>query len=118
MKISLFKTLALAILFSISSCNTINVSKENMDEKATSKEQVTSHYAPNTFKVVKIEYGKDGYMASLENGSSRKYIMLVSIVNLKDDYVSLKVGDKIQVEGQYEDETPVRIIPKKIIIIE
>ena len=67
--------------------------------------------------VTKIENGKDGYTAHLEDGKSGKYTMLVSIPNLGDKYVHLKVGDKIQAEGEYAESYPVQIFAKSIHII-
>jgi len=67
--------------------------------------------------VTKIENGKDGYMAHLEDGKNGKYTMLVSIPNLGDKYVELKVGDKIQAEGEYAESYPIQIFAKSIHII-
>ena len=40
--------------------------------------------------------------------------MIVSIPNLGKDYVRLKVGDKVKVEGEYIDSFPTQIFAKKI----
>ena len=67
--------------------------------------------------VTKIENGKDGYMAHLEDGKKGKYVMLVSIPNLGDKYVDLKIGDRIRAEGSYAESDPIQIFAKSIEII-
>ena len=53
-------------------------------------------------RVDAIEYGKDGYVASLtQQDSGAPYEMLVSIPNLEDRYVSLVVGDVVDVVVDY-----------------
>ena len=53
-------------------------------------------------RVDSIEYGKDGYVASLtQQDSGAQYEMLVSIPNLEDRYVSLVVGDVVDVVVDY-----------------
>ena len=67
--------------------------------------------------VTNIENGKDGYTAHLEDGKNGKYTMVVSIPNLGDKYVDLKVGDKIQAEGEYAERYPVQIFAKSIRVV-
>ena len=64
--------------------------------------------------VLKIENGKDGYTAFLEDEKKGNYTMLVSIPNLEDNYIRLEVGDKVKVIGEYAESDPVQIFPKKI----
>ena len=68
--------------------------------------------------VTKIENGKDGYMTYLEDEKNGKYTMVVSIPNLGEKYVDLKIGDKIQVEGEYAESYPIQIFAKSIHILE
>lgn len=67
-----------------------------------------------TLTVTKIENGKDGYTAHLVDSGEMTYTMVVSIPNLGDDYVDLKVGDKIKADGEYAESIPIRIYVKKI----
>ena len=67
--------------------------------------------------VTKIENGKDGYTAYLNDEKNGKYTMVVSIPNLGDKYVDLKIGDKIQAEGEYAESYPIQIFAKSIRIV-
>ena len=61
-------------------------------------------------RVDSIEYGKDGYVASLtQQDSGVQYEMLVSIPNLEDRYVDLSVGDVVNVVVDYiaEKDPPI-----------
>ena len=67
--------------------------------------------------VTKIEHGKDGYMAYLEDDDRAKYEMLVSKINMEKEYVVLSLGDIVKVDGTYMESYPIQILPKKIYII-
>ena len=67
-------------------------------------------------RVDSIVYGKDGYVASLtQQDSGAQYEMLVSIPNLEDRYVSLSIGDVVDVVVDYvAEKDPPIIYPKAI----
>jgi hypothetical protein len=65
--------------------------------------------------VVDINNGKDGYTAKLETTDKKTYFATISHTTLKDhsQYRSVKVGDKLEVTGDYwklgnEDQITVR----------
>ena len=64
--------------------------------------------------VTKVIGEKDGETIHLTDNDKKAYNMIVSIPNLGEDYVSLKVGDKIKVEGEYIDSFPTQVYAKKI----
>ena len=64
--------------------------------------------------VIKVIGEKDGETIYLRDGKKRAYNMIVSIPNLGKNYISLKVGDKVKVEGEYIDSFPTQIFAKKI----
>ena len=64
--------------------------------------------------VTKVIGEKDGETIHLVDQEKKAYNMIVSIPNLGDDYVTLKVGDKLKVEGEYIDSFPTQIFAKKI----
>lgn len=64
--------------------------------------------------VTKIIPGKDGETVHLSDKNKKTYNMIASIPNLGDNYVSLKVGDKVKVEGEYVDIFPTQILATKI----
>lgn len=67
--------------------------------------------------VTKINDEKDGETIQLIDNKKITYTMIVSIPNLGDDYVNLKVGNKIKVEGEYIDSFPTQIFAKKIHLL-
>ena len=67
--------------------------------------------------VVKIQNGKDGYTATLEDSKKGLYECTISIPNLGDNYVRLEVGDKARIEGEYAESYPVQIFVKRVIKI-
>ena len=75
-----------------------------------------SDYA--TLTVTKIQNGRDGYTATLKNDEGNLYVCTISIPNLEDNYVNLKVGDKVKIAGEYAEGNPVQISPKKIKVLE
>ncbi len=62
-----------------------------------------------TLTVVKIETKKEGYTAHLVDAGKMTYKMFVSEINLKDKFVTLKVGDSIKASGNYAESIPVII---------
>jgi hypothetical protein len=71
-----------------------------------------------TLTVIKIQQGRDGYTATLKNDIGSLYTCTISIPNLEDNYVSLNVGDKVKIAGEYGESDPVQIFAKKIKVIE
>ena len=67
--------------------------------------------------VTEIENGKDGYTATLTDETKGLYVCTISIPNLEDNYVSLKVGDKVKIDGEYAESHPVQIFAKRILIV-
>ncbi len=51
--------------------------------------------------VTAIEYGKDGYTATLKTDNNLLYLVTISHANLKNavQYKSVKIGDKLNVSG-------------------
>lgn len=76
-------------------------------------DEMMSSYA--TLTVTKIENGKDGYTATLKNDKGDLFVSTISIPNLEDNYVSLKVGDKVKIAGDYAEGNPVQIYAKRIL---
>lgn len=64
--------------------------------------------------VTKVIGEKDGETVHLTDGKNNAYTMIVSIPNLGNGYVRLKVGDKVKVEGEYIDSFPTQIFAKTI----
>ncbi len=64
--------------------------------------------------VTKVIGEKDGETIHLIDSKKKAYNMIVSIPNLGKDYIRLKVGDKLKVEGEYVDSFPTQIFVKKI----
>lgn len=62
-----------------------------------------------TGEIVKIENGKDGYMATVKDKSGKSYIVTISIVNLQKSGGTFKryeVGQKITAKGTFwKDDT-------------
>ena len=75
------------------------------------KPVVNVEYDIFNLRVDSIVYGKDGYVASLTaQDSGLLYEMLVSIPNLEERYVSLAIGDVVNVAIDYIRETDPPII--------
>ncbi|MBA6157326.1 DUF4377 domain-containing protein [Tenacibaculum sp. S7007] len=64
--------------------------------------------------VTKVIGEKDGETIHLIDSEKKAYNMIVSIPNLGKDYIRLKVGDRLKVEGEYVDSFPTQIFVKKI----
>ncbi|APD07142.1 hypothetical protein UJ101_01626 [Flavobacteriaceae bacterium UJ101] len=84
----------------------------------TSKNQTISEVSNSlVLTVTKIQPEKDGYTTFLKDNKGGKYTMIVSIPNLGKDYIDLKEGEQVMVEGAYAESYPVQIFAKKIIRI-
>ncbi|WP_299122040.1 hypothetical protein [uncultured Tenacibaculum sp.] len=68
--------------------------------------------------VTKIENGKDGYTATLEDKKGGLYTCTISIPNLEDNYVRVEIGEKVRIEGEYAESYPVQIFAKRIFKVE
>ncbi|MCF2444127.1 hypothetical protein L0657_09175 [Dyadobacter sp. CY345] len=80
-----------------------------MESCATSKEYSASG------TVQAIEFGKDGYTASLKDKDENDFDALISVVRMQKDYKVLKVGDKIELSGDtIHLDNKTRILVKKI----
>ncbi len=91
------------------SCNTNNKTQE------TSTNEIISDYA--VLVVTKIQNQKEGYTATLKNDNGDFYTCVISITNLKNEYKTLKVENKVQIIGDYGNGNPTPIIAKRIIVI-
>lgn len=69
-------------------------------------------------EVTKIYNGKDGYIATLKDVKGGLFTCTISIPNMEDNYVQLKVGDKAKIAGEYAESNPVQIFAKRILKIE
>jgi hypothetical protein len=65
--------------------------------------------------VEKIEYGKDGYTASLKDKKGEDFDAIISIVRMEKSYKVLKAGDKVELSGDtIHLDNKVRILVKNI----
>ena len=77
---------------------------------ATSKKEFSAFGTVNT-----IEFGKDGYTASLTGDDDKSFDALISRVRMQSDYKLLKVGDKVQLFGDtIHLDNKVRVLVKTI----
>lgn len=80
-----------------------------LESCATSKEYSA------TGTVQSIEFGKDGYTASLKDKDENDFDALISIVRMQKDYKVLKVGDKVELSGDtIHLDNKTRVLVKKI----
>ncbi len=98
----------------VTDCNT---GKTNTNQETTPQETTSEDGQWPTLTVTDIEHGKDGYTASLKDAKKGLYTMVVSIPNLEDNYVDLKVGDRVRVDGEYAESHPIQIFPKRIELL-
>lgn len=70
-----------------------------------------------TLTVTDIQYGKDGYTATLNDDHKGLYTCTISIPNLGDNYINLKVGDQVKIAGEYAESHPIQIFAKRILIV-
>lgn len=57
-----------------------------------------------TGEIVKIENGKDGYMATVKDKNNKNYVVTISIVNLQKSggtFKRFEVGEKIKAKGTF-----------------
>lgn len=79
------------------------------------KAETTNLDALIPLTVVEVTPGKDGETVRLKDANNGQYTMVVSIPNLEDNYIQLKVGDRVKVTGDYAESYPIQIFPKKIV---
>lgn len=100
MKNTLF-ILLITTLFSACAGNK-NATKPSIKENVKNNEQ----YIPIPLKsdqyiVKNIEFGKDGYVATLRDYKGQKLKMIASIPNMGNAFVQVKNGEVISVKGEY-----------------
>lgn len=103
------KKIVFLLLFIITSCNSSKNNASNAKDVLPNQPLLT---------VIKIQNGKDGYTATLQDSKKGLYICTISIPNLEDNYVNLEVNDKVKIAGDYLESDPVQIIAKRIVKIE
>lgn len=99
---SAFVVLSLSVL---AACN--NQAETKQEEKPASTETTTEPKAEETEttvtgKITGIEKGKDGYMATLEDSTGKKFTATISMINLQKSggtYKTHEVGETITVKG-------------------
>jgi hypothetical protein len=65
--------------------------------------------------VEKIEYGKDGYTASLKDKKGEDFDAIISRIRMEKTYKVLKAGDKVELSGDtIHLDNKVRILVKNI----
>lgn len=65
--------------------------------------------------VQSIEFGKDGYTATLKGSDDKDFDALISVVRMQKDYKVLKVGDKVELSGDTINlDNKTRVLVKKI----
>ncbi len=91
-------------IVSLMACS--NESEPPKEEKPAEQTVVSDKPADTIFsvtgKITKIENGKDGYMATVQDEKNKNYIATISIVNLQEGgstYKKHNVGDTISVKG-------------------
>ncbi|MBK1897301.1 hypothetical protein [Chryseobacterium paridis] len=98
------KILALAILtlgiFNMTSCTA--------KQSAQSEDKGKDMTIEASGKITKIENGKDGYMATIQDANGKEYVTTISFINLQKSGSTFKryeVGDSIYVKGpSWKDE--------------
>lgn len=104
-------TKLILVIFSITSCTTKQTSTLTDIEK--------NSIATASGKIIKIENGKDGYMATIQDLKEKKYVITISIINLQKvsgKFKRYEVGDTISVKGpSWKDEQGIiHIIAEKL----
>ncbi len=82
----------------------------NNQKKATVSAQTADQKEMEvTGKIIKIENGKDGYMATVNDKNNKNYVVTISIVNLQKTgsvFKRFEVGQKIKAKGTFwKDDT-------------
>ncbi len=72
-----------------------------------------------TGEIVKIENGKDGYMATVKDSDNKNYVVTISIVNLQKSggtYKQFQTGEHIWAKGTFwkDDSGQIYITAKDI----
>jgi hypothetical protein len=116
------KFLLLFIVLCTLACQPANNKQNNntkpaivKSEEHTSTDQDMASY--KTLTVIAIQQGKDGYTASLKDDEKGLYTCTISIPNLEDNYVELKIGDRVKIAGDYAESHPIQIFAKRIQIV-
>ncbi|WP_114792519.1 hypothetical protein U0035_02060 [Niabella yanshanensis] len=77
----------------------------NNQKKATAAAQTADQKEMEvTGEIVKIENGKDGYMATINDKDNKSYVITISIVNLQKSggtFKRFEVGQKIKAKGSF-----------------
>lgn len=105
MKQVITSALVVLSLSVLTACN--NQAETKLEEKPAPTETATEPKTEETEfsvtgKVTGIEKGKDGYMATIEDSTGKKYTATISIVNLQKSggtYKTHEVGETITVKG-------------------
>lgn len=105
MKQIISATLLFIGLAALTACN--NEPETKPEEKPAPAETMTEPKPEETEisvtgKITGIEKGKDGYMATLEDSTGKKFTATISIVNLQKSggtYKTHEVGETITVKG-------------------
>ena len=80
-----------------------------MDSCAATKEYSA------TGTVQSVEFGKDGYTASLKDKENNEFDALISVVRMQKDYRVLKVGDNVELSGDtIHLDNKIRVLVQKI----
>ncbi len=80
------------------------ISCSNQKNSATSAQTAEQKAMEVTGEIVKIENGKDGYMATVNDKDAKSYIVTISIVNLQKSggtFKRFEVGQKIKAKGTF-----------------
>lgn len=97
MRVSFFSIGLLFMIASVSSCSN--------QKKATETSQTSEqHEMEVTGEILKIENGKDGYMATVKDSDLKNYVVTISIVNLQKSggtYKQFQVGERIWAKGTF-----------------
>ncbi len=93
-------------------------------KKGTTSTQITEQKEMEvTGEIVKIENGKDGYMATVKDQNSKSYIVTISMVNLQKSggrFKRFEVGQQITANGTFwqDDSGAIYITAKKVAAVQ
>ena len=97
MKAALFSIGFLCVIASASSCSNQKTAAETSQTSEQQELEVTG-------EIVKIENGKDGYMATVKDSDQKNYVVTISSVNLQKSggtYQQFQVGERIWTKGTF-----------------
>lgn len=97
MKASFFSIGLLFMIASASSCSNQKKAAETSQASEQQELEVTG-------EILKIENGKDGYMATVKDSNLKSYVVTISIVNLQKSggtYKQYQVGEHIWAKGTF-----------------